>query len=59
LWRRSLPILLIALGVCLLTGCFYLPLPEHQFEKQKKVDFRPMLGQANSNHPLRPGITRA
>ena len=66
IWRRLLPILLIALGVSLLAGCFYLPLPEHPIrdpEQNKKdplpKDFRHILGDVNSKSPIRPGLTRA
>jgi hypothetical protein len=66
-WRRALPVLLITLGICLLTGCFYLPLPEHPTADpsergQKKsllADFRHILGDYRSKRPIRPGTSRA
>ena len=66
IWRRSLPMVLIAIGTCLLAGCFYLPLPEHPIRdpaQNKKdplpKDFRHLLGDVNSKLPIRPGLTRA
>ena len=56
--RRLLPYALTLLGLWLLAGCFYLPLPEQQVAPKQK-DFRPLLGEINSNRPIRPGVTRA
>ena len=66
IWRRLLPMLLTVLGICLLAGCFYLPLPEHPIRdpaQNKKdplpKDFRHILGDVNSKLPIRPGMARA
>jgi hypothetical protein len=61
--RRGIPFLLIGFGVWGLAGCFYVPVREHVsesfFTNTKEKDFRELLGNADSNHPLRPGMTRA
>lgn len=51
---RVLPILLLGIGLWLLAGCFYLPLPEHVTGHQK--DFRKAVGDANSKRPLQVGV---
>lgn len=56
--RRVVPILLIGIGFYLMTGCFYLPTPEHQTGPPQK-DFRALVGDRNSKKVIRPGaITR-
>jgi len=47
----------------MLAGCFYVPVREHPsknfFTGRTEKDFRGLLGNAGSNRPLRPGMTRA
>lgn len=59
-WRRAvLPVIASAIGVWLLVGCFYVPVPDQRTDK-KQPDFRDMIGDAKSDRPIRPGaITRA
>lgn len=59
LLRASFPVLLIASGLWMLSGCFYLPLPEHRSEHHAR-DFRKLVGDISSSKRIRPGaITRA
>jgi hypothetical protein len=62
-WRSILrfasPIVLIVASVMVLTGCFFVPWPEHRRDKNQP-DFRDMVGDSNSNRPIRTGaITRS
>lgn len=41
-WRTTLAMLLGCIGVLLLIGCLYLPVPEHGADWSKR-DFRPLL----------------
>jgi len=56
--RYILPLSLLAIGLLMLTGCIYIPffdVPDNPAQK----DFRPLIGDANSNRPIRPyHITR-
>src|SRR5438270_13494694 len=57
--RRAIPFLLLPLGMWLLVGCLYLPIPEHRIHFHQK-DFRPYLGARQSDRPIRAGaINRA
>jgi hypothetical protein len=47
----------IGLGVYLLVGCIYIPLPEHKVGDGK--DFRDLVGEAHSTRPIRAGIARS
>ncbi len=51
--RNLLPMLLIALGLSLLIGCFYIPTFERSVSSAQK-DFRKLVGQEN-DRPLRVG----
>jgi hypothetical protein len=53
--RRIIAICLTATGLWGLTGCFYLPTPEHPTDK-KQADFRELVGGADSKRRLRPGV---
>ncbi|MDB5291811.1 MAG: hypothetical protein JWL69_3052 [Phycisphaerales bacterium] len=56
--RMAIPLLGIAVGVFLLVGCVYLPIPEHGTDWSRK-DFRPLLDANNKSSPIRIGrITR-
>ena len=56
--RRAVPFLLAAVGVWLLVGCIYLPIPEHRSNRHQP-DFRDLIGPAGSKARIRPGaITR-
>jgi hypothetical protein len=52
--RRALPMLLLMLGLWLLAGCFYLPVPQHQVGVKIK-DLRTVVGDRNSKRPLKVG----
>jgi hypothetical protein len=56
LMRRAFPLLLLLIGLWLLAGCFYLPLPEH-VTGHHQPDFRNAVGNAASKRPLRTGVT--
>ncbi|HZL34105.1 MAG TPA: hypothetical protein VFC78_02270 [Tepidisphaeraceae bacterium] len=57
--RRTLPLMLSAVGLWLLVGCIYLPIPEHRTDKHQ-VDFRELVGDAGSKARIQPGhVTRA
>jgi len=52
--RALLPISLVALGLSLLIGCFYVPTFERPVSSTQK-DFRKLIGSSDS-HPIRPGF---
>src|SRR3982074_2718424 len=52
--RRTTAFVLLALGLWLLSGCFYLPLPERRLDKTQ-TDFRKDIGEPHSSFPLRRG----
>jgi len=54
LLRLLIPLSAIAIGVFLLVGCIYLPIPEHSANWSQK-DFRPFVESNNS--PVRAGQT--
>jgi hypothetical protein len=56
--RRLFPTLLAALGLWLLAGCFYLPIPEHRIDS-KQPDFRDLVKDGRRPAPIRAGISRA
>ena len=57
-WRQAIPTILALVGAVLLIGCIYLPIPEHKVGPEK--DFRNLMGDSQSNKPIRPGaITRS
>jgi hypothetical protein len=58
-WRRvrlASAFFMMAVGVILLVGCIYLPIPEHGTDWSKK-DFRPFISGGDPNSPIRRGIT--
>jgi hypothetical protein len=52
--RCAWPVLLLVLGLWLLAGCLYLPIPEHLTNNTQK-DFRKLVGDGNSKRPLQTG----
>jgi hypothetical protein len=57
--RRTLAFILLFLGLWLLSGCFYLPLPRRRTDK-RQTDFRDYIGAPESKRPIRRGtIDRA
>ncbi|HEX8913967.1 MAG TPA: hypothetical protein VF796_16580 [Humisphaera sp.] len=56
--RRLLPVALIALGLWLLVGCVYLPLPK-SLERPGTADPKALVGERGSNRPVEPGVSRA
>lgn len=57
--KAVIPLSLCGVGVWLLVGCIYLPIPEHRVDKSRP-DFRKLVGDEHSKARIRPGsITRA
>jgi hypothetical protein len=54
--RLGLPMLLTLVGVSLLVGCIYIPIPEHGTDWSRK-DFRPLIAEDNASAPIRRGKT--
>jgi hypothetical protein len=52
--RRLVPLILAAAGLWGLTGCFYLPLPEHKIDGTQR-DFRELLNSPNPKQSIRAG----
>ena len=54
--RIGVPVAISVFGVWLLTGCVYLPIPEHGSDWVHR-DFRRFLDPKNLSSPIRPGKT--
>ncbi|HET6249773.1 MAG TPA: hypothetical protein VFE47_18935 [Tepidisphaeraceae bacterium] len=56
--KIAIPISAIVVGIILLAGCLYIPLPEHKVGPE--TDFRELIGDPHSGRPIRAGaISRA
>ncbi len=59
-YRRRLitPLALIAVGLTLLVGCIYIPLPR-SLERPYTPDPKVLVGDRGSNRPVEPGVSRS